>query len=323
MAYVDIPTLDLTSGRGAKASTIQQFKANDEALRDGSGILDDAIVNRHLATDSVNQDSIAAGSIHQGELDVGSEEDSLTAQDADFSFLTSAGSYALSVESSGTPGNGSFQTFEGIETDNTGVFTFGHYVRLINNGSATSNIRTTYINASAPFDIGDGEVKAFVWVLMNGNKIEAISSAPAPTWAYNGPTSIKPDRVKLVNGVLKKYKYNRVIDVDSGDVKKQEVEIGNELKNNDMDIFPHPFILNNITGKRIVILDPPETGYLSEVALAGQSINELLHKDYLRIDNEKIIRKTSVGVTPVKFKWKNTKSRAGEMIKDKNKKIIS
>ncbi len=146
--------------------------------------------------------------------------------------------------------------------------------------------------------------------------IVAISSSTVPPWAYNGPTSIRPDQVKKVAGVLKKYKDVRAVDETTGEVIVERKEIDQSMKNADMNLFPHPFASAQ-PGDQIILLDPPETEYLADLMKAGESINELLHLDYLRISNETITRQVPTGVTPARFTWKNTARRAGEMIRDK------
>lgn len=317
MPYTLVPIGEVTAGNAAKASTMQKFRDNQIGFNDGTGIADDAILNRHLATGSVNQDSIAAGSIHQGELDTSSEEDSRTSEGTT-NALTSAGGFALSVQTRGSAATSSFKAYEGAEgLSGVSISTFGHYVCLVTGNNGSAYAKTFFVNASPPFDLGDGEIPIFTWILMNGQEIECVSTSPAPTWAYNGPTNITPDRVQKVGSELKKFKNIRSIDEETGEVSIQEVEIDMAMKNADIDLLPHPFISNDLTGKQVILLDPPDTGYLLNLHLSGESVNDLIHKDYLRLDNSPINRSVPNGVLASRFRWKNTQSRAGEMIRDK------
>jgi hypothetical protein len=327
MAYSAITAGEVDTDSPITTSLMTKIKDNDISFNDGTGIADDKILNRHLATGSVNQDSIAndsvgqgeilAGAVHQSEVSVSSEVDSITSGSG--TFLTSAGQYALSVEAYGTAGiGGTIEAFEGLRVQNSSAHNaVGHRVMLNIPDNGSVNCRTSYITASPPYDLGDGEIPIFVWIMLDGGIIKAVSVSETPTWAYNGPTNIRPDRVSTSGGITKKYKNVISVDEDSGEITVEEVEITMAMKNADIDIHPHPFYENDLQDKVILLLDPVETEYLLNLHRSGESINELLHKDYLRLDNTPINRATPTGVIPSKFKWKNTQSRAGAMIKDR------
>ena len=307
MAYSAITNGEIDTDSPITTALMTKYRDNIDAMRDGTGINDDTILQRH----------IAAGAIHQGELDTGGPEEDSTTGSA--SFLTSAGQYGFSHQVKGNS-TSDWTSLSGVSNEVATLGTYGHYVYLVVDGSGTAYSQIRYVNASAPFDLGDGEIPLFAWILLDSNgNIESISTSDAPPWAYNGPTIITPDRVGVVGGNLKKFRNIKTIDEDTGDITVKEKEIDMSMKNSDIDVFPHPFIANDLTNKSVVILDPPDTLYLKELREAGQSVNELLHEDYLRLDNAPINRSVPNGVLPSKFKWKNSRSRAGEMMKDKKR----
>lgn len=116
-----------------------------------------------------------------------------------------------------------------------------------------------YINASPPFDLGDGEVAGFFYVMVN-NQGDIVSTyiANVPPFAYNGPTKIKADHICPVT--KKKYRTvyaRRTLEeaMDGAPLKLTREEITNEMKNRDMNVIPHPFP-DKPPGHTVVLLDP-------------------------------------------------------------------
>ena len=187
--------------------------------------------------------------------------------------------------------------------------------------STTVTIYQRYIEASPPYDLGDGDVPCFTFVKMNTqNEILSVYSASVPPWAYNGPTSVTPDRVDIdENGILRKYK-NVMISKptppwEGGDVAiweagpiYQEREIDNSIKNADMDLIPHPFG-QLAEGERVVILDPCcDMGvHLSALNNSGDSVAEMVTKGYIEL-GDTINCCVPREVTAVRASWKNNGS---------------
>lgn len=86
------------------------------------------------------------------------------------------------------------------------------YISLIrrNNAAGARNIGinsdVTYVQASPPYDLGDGEIPLFVFVKLDADgKMSQLSASIDPPWMYNGPT--KTNYNKRVNG--KKYRLEK------------------------------------------------------------------------------------------------------------------
>lgn len=185
---------------------------------------------------------------------------------------------------------------------------------------------STYITASKPYDMGDGEIPLFVFAeIDNGTgEVRSVTIAEDPPWAYNGPTNTRPDY--YINGKG----YQRKINLPMGreqamgspaameaylDAMRSpvfsEVEISQSIKNADMNIIPHSWIAQDLFGKTIVMLDPvsPITEDLLALHLCGEDVGSLIVNSKLKIDNSGLIRKCPDAVLPVAYNWKLTHNK--------------
>lgn len=279
----------------------------------------EAVTTATIRAGAVGNTELASAAVKQGNLSTTDEENSTTTVNQ--LITTSAGKYGFSpmTKLSTSSGLDGWQSHAGVagDYDSTLTSTYQSLISLSdgNSGSVTIYGRITYINSSPPFNIGDGEIPLFTWALLDSSgNIISVQTSEVPPWAYNGPTDIMHDRTDKTTG--RKYKTVYEIDEDSGLLLESEIEITQDLKNRDMSLIPHPFASKK-SDQTVILLDPVETGYLFDVKKGGQSINELLHNDYLRLDNTPLSRSAPQGVTPTRFKWKNTQRRSGEMIRDR------
>jgi hypothetical protein len=166
-------------------------------------------------------------------------------------------------------------------------------IHLTANTAGTASAQQRYIQASPPYDLGDGDIPLFVFAVVNSKgEVESTYVAEDPPWAHNGPTDIAPDFYQDGRG------YKRV--------RGKIIEVTKEFKNSDIGIVPHPFTLNDLTGKTVVLLDPVSDLMLSlrEMNHSGESVCDLLHEGKLIVGNLPIARKTPRGVLPVDVKWR-------------------
>lgn len=151
-----------------------------------------------------------------------------------------------------------------------------------------------YITSSPPFDLGDGEVGGFLFLLLNSSgDTVAHYSADVPPWAYNGPTDIKSVRRDPMTG--KKYRRKQMRSLkelmDGATPEYSFEEITHQIKNADMDLIPHPFGIIPDDYK-VVLVDPMDNRLrkLIEYQNIG-GINEIaeeIMKGKIYADNEKI-----------------------------------
>ncbi len=186
----------------------------------------------------------------------------------------------------------------------------------------------TYVTASRPYNMGDGEIGQFIFAIIDNTtgKVESVYSAPEAPWHYNGKTDI---RGKLrADG--KKYRVRRdmsdipfaVSSIANDPVKMAEYVaafnaaptldelITPELCQKDMPDIPHPFMGNDLTGKTVVMLDPVSdlNHELYEMCTNHDEfdLNQLLHDGYITVGNSDIGRVSPNGVLVPSFKWKQT-----------------
>jgi len=250
----------------------------------------------------------------------------------------------------------------------------------LSRSGGTSYARQRYVQACEPYNLGDGEVPLFTYLLINATgAIDAIYAGPEAPFHLNGPTDIRaeyydamrrgwrwqdikeptfapedltdyisaaryagwrgvlPEEASLerflqtgrrdtfTNGTLfstvrtwRDLCAEQSIAVEQvfGDllvpsyevVGREQIEITQAMKQRDMAMIPHPFLGNDLTGKTVVLLDPvcDTTWRLAEYHENGVSPNELLHDDYLRIDNTALNRASPPGVMVVPYRWKLT-----------------
>lgn len=294
------------------ATFFTKMKDNFDALRDGSGF--------NLNNDVIPYGAIASGAVGQTELKTTTEEDSKSGSGTQL-IVTSAGEYGfVPVAKSSTTNTTNMGVLGGVMDDVSllGVTSYTSYISISSSTLYTTYGQTRYVTASPPYDLGDGQIDLFAWVLIgSNNQIKAIQTSITPPWAYNGPTDIRPD--KTVKG--KKIKTKKEINEQTGEIVTKEFEITMAFKNSDMNLIPHPFV-NLEENDTVILLDPPDMGYLAECREAGLSINSLLHDDYLRVDNVPINRASPIGVTPCRFKWRDTQRKAGAAVADRRQAAV-
>ena len=199
-----------------------------------------------------------------------------------------------------------------------GTTLLNRFTMGVSGPAGTVTARQRYVQASPPYDIGDGECHSFIFLVIDNStgKIEAGYHAPDPVWANNGPTCIHPTYKR--NG--KSYRIKQMIDKsksfeDPDRFTSIEQEINNEFKNSDMALHPHPFQGNDLTGKSIVLIDPNcDIVYKAEQMKGWEesALEELFHNDYVRFGNEHIKGRCTPcthginEVMVVKPKWKNS-----------------
>ncbi len=135
--------------------------------------------------------------------------------------------------------------------------TFAQYfVTTLDVGTMTVQYR--YVQASPPYDLGDGEIPTFIFAMIenvSGN-IKSVWMAADPPWANNGPTNIRPDFVR--DGVP--FVIEKIIDesktlLNPLRIIETEREVTLDYKNTDMPLIPHPFFGNDLVNNSVVLID--------------------------------------------------------------------
>lgn len=312
----------LSEGSGNWRLTSYIKAASQFSTRAGS----ETLTNKTIDCDSntvtnVGQDEISASAVGQGELKTttASGSQNISAGSNDTITLT-GGTYSWWTLSNVPTGGDPNLVFGGGSDTAAGV------IGLYNAAGNTAQVHRDerYIQASPPYNLGHGDIPLFVFVLFDGSAIVGIDVAPDPTWAYHGPTDIRPQRIDRATG--KKYRsYREVAGVPfkqairdatvmrrvmAGDIPVSlvEREITHEIKNRDMNLWPHPWSLNDMTGKTVVLLEPTAP-LMDRLAMlqAEAGAREVLQiiEPYLSIDNTPLAYTTPSGVIACRASWKS------------------
>lgn len=295
-----------------------------EAKLDANSVSIDKMQNN-----SVDQAEIVSGAIHQSELSTAVATNNFTvntgtaigAISVDRQVM-SGGQYAFQprTETTNDTGN-SEQAFFCYGAIFNGTYALNNYIAMVSvgdgGGAAAYNgeARSRYIDASAPWNMGHGDIGLFVFLRVNASKkVTGVSIASAPVWGYNGKTSIVPDRVsKILNEKGEKIcvrKYKKVISPDSKVILPPwrggnpslwnqaaaeayasapivEVEIDHAMKNADMNDIPHPF-LDLSPDESVVLVDPTSSfiDNLADLYKVEESLGRLFLDGYIILDNE-------------------------------------
>lgn len=317
-----------------------QNQANFTALAEGAASapsilyaalnLSNDIVAGDIATNAVGQSEIAANAVGQAELKTSTGSVSTTGT---ANFTLPGAQYGLYPTLKKTAGAGNITAQ--LATNYAVTTSQVANIYLVAAG-VSLQAHQRYITASAPFNLGNGDIPIFVFAMIDTNTGDVIGTyvADTPPWFYNGRprNTFDPKKYKRKFDLktdpendkkkIKIYRENYFYDQPRELPNKEtdfatyleavnnpqfeEIEITPAMKNLDMDIIPHPFMGNDLTGKSIVLLDP--VGSMAEKMRdlhdMGESVADLLHGRYLLIDNEDAGAISPVGVKTHKVKWK-------------------
>lgn len=285
----------------------------------------------NIGSGNITQTYMGASSIGQGQLKTTSGEVSSSSGTA--SLLTLPGGAFGFYAQTRKDFSGS-ASVEMVDTQIIGT-TSASYITLYAEGANSVYAKQTYVQASPPYDLGDGEIPLFIFAEIDSSTGDVVSAyeAPEAPWHYNGPTNIKADYYNKSGAGYQRKKDATEIDsamVAAGhakglsrasakalsilayqdylaafnEAKDVEVEISQDIKNADMDLISKP--MSGTANTTVVMLDP-----VSDLgaSLAGMkkhdefNINELLHDGDLIITDE-VVRAGPQGVPVHSYKWR-------------------
>ncbi len=307
---------------------IRTFQTADLEQTGGS----EAVTSATIRAGAVDQAAIGAAAVGQGELKTTTGIVS-TASTSEVLLTLPGGQYGFYPETRET-GDGMGVSISSTSTQQGS--TFGSFIIAVVASSGTGYLQQRYIQASPPYDLGNGAIPLFVFALIDNVTGDVISTyvAEDPPWANNGPTNIRPDFTG-VDG--KKYQKVKQLIMDYGnytEAKKvlttQQLydrmindeyvdrELTQAIKQADMPLMPHPFgdlrkrdTDGNDLGPldaTVVMLDPlgKLTTALQPLIHDGgaSEIAEALHAGYMNIGNTDNGAKAPPGVMPVDVRFK-------------------
>lgn len=312
--YLDYPNLTNVAVQGG---TIVNGSIQKPALAtpciDGANIESNSIGASHILAGAVAQSEIASGAVHQGQLNTSMGEVSGTISG---NLTLPGGTYGFYPQTKGSVGfSGSIIIADDPST------TYLTYINIgVNSGTAYAQQR--YINSSPPYSIEGIDYDLFLFLLMRNNQILGCYSAFDPPWAHNGPTKTAADFYdkkgaawQIVKEIpeeihtLKNSDRSEFIQ-ETRKIKPIYRRVTQSIKNQDMPLIPHPF-LSMQPGDQVVLIAPDQSGVymdLCDAFRSGESVVELIHDDYLRIDNQAVDSTGKPpGVNLNRIKWKNSK----------------
>jgi hypothetical protein len=299
-----------------------------------AAIPDGSVTEVKLASNAVTQVKMADAAVGQAELKTATGNVS-TLSTSGVLLTLPGGAYGFYPQlAQGAPGDTSYWGWDftnslgkqaGSVTGTT--FTASIYLATSNPGdSAIASQR--YIQASPPYNLGDGDVPLFVFAIVDNGTGAVLSTyvAPEPPWANNGPTIIRPQfEDKQGRGFRRRrvmpFPWAQAKDAPAkraqfiaalANPQTEVYEITQAVKQADMPLIPHPFQGNDMTGKTVVLIDPVSQmcerllRLHEEFDSTGESVGALFHGDYLRVSNTPLNRAKPPGVIAVAANWKLT-----------------
>ena len=198
-------------------------------------------------------------------------------------------------------------------------------ISLLTSSGGTAFARQPYIQASPPYDLGDGAIPMFIFLDVDSlGNVRSLYAAPEAPWHYNGFTDIRANRKDKVSGRSWKKTPQILAELNELNTTKAEairdglftretlaerlisdplveIELTQAIKNADMNIIPHPFLGNDLRNSKIIMLDPvsPTTEKLLTLHDDGENISELIHGGKITFGNTALNRATPSGVMAV------------------------
>lgn len=290
-------------------------------------LANDYIVSAMIAAQQVTQAKLGNSSVGQSQLKGTSGEVSTTAASTLLTLPGGLYGFYPQIRANAASSNNASATIGGAAGGSQSGITWGSTyltrIELSANGF-TSFAQQVYVQASPPYDLGDGQVHGFIFALVDsGGNVIATYAADDPPWANNGPTDIRAHGYNADGSAYQMRRGTKIKRSDlrsSPDLIKQymaelsaaapkKVKLTQAMKNADMELIPHPFIGNDMSGRTVVLLDACSdmVAELAALKSSGESIGDLLHSEYIKISNEKLDRSGPAGVMCVSPSWRQSK----------------
>jgi hypothetical protein len=307
-AYTTISDATATAGKAMEQWKLRALRDNPIAITEGSS-----------GAPKIQTAALNASCVTQGKLNTSLQQSTGSATgNTDIAFT--GGTYTLGWGIANT------DTGSTIHAYNTAAYTAG----IANNStSVTWYFQARYINATAPYNLGDGDIALFMYAeITPGGDVVRVDCADAPPWYYNGPNRYDPRKVIERDG--KKYMRQKRVIVEQGDFKRAtsagmradeflarlktdddvDTEITHAIKNRDMLLIPHPF--GAVAPGNTVVLINPVDPLTDRLALLHESPDEispadLIMRGEIKIGNQAVSVNSPGSVMPVSARWKSKK----------------
>lgn len=330
VAWTTIPNTDVDPDSPVTTSLMTALRDNPQAIAEGAASAP-RVVEAGLAA-AVQGKLVTNGNTHDhngGDGNPIAQGALKTALQQTYVFVNSGTPYTITYT------GGTWNLLGGFAVSNFNntnfylhpVYSAAYQNQLVFYSSTTAGylrFQSRYIQASPPYDFGDGVVPLFVFVLIEKttNKIIAVDIAADPPWANNGPTNIRPDfykngqpmqyirpRVDILNKAARAQALKELEDHRRGVKRLPTRAITTAFKNSDMAVVPHPFIGTYDSAKHVIVMPDPVSnmmGHLSDLYDAGEDVSKIVADKNLVLGNTPLQRKMPPDVMPVSIRWKQT-----------------
>ena len=157
-----------------------------------------ALANGDAGAPSIVQAAMGAASIGQAELKTTTSENTTTSTASNVTLAGGEYSFLLSVKISTSSWNAVGYGGTTGGNPSTAVTTYATIMTFgSTNAAATASIQHRHVDASPPYDLGDGLVPLFVFLSIDKatGKIVGTSTSIDGPWHNNGPTHIRTERI--------------------------------------------------------------------------------------------------------------------------------
>lgn len=310
-------TASTITGQGTLATLNSVATANIDNL---------AVTGAKMASATITQSKMAASSIGQGQMKTtqGTVSVSLPLNSFGLTPVLPGGSYGFmplvySDHASDVDFRNFYKTSASTSQQPPGAYFFNKSLSVVRNGYA----KVRYVQASPPYDLGDGEIKLFIFVEVDNTTGDIIRTyaAPEAPWHYSGPTDIRAEfyddqgrgfrSVRDTSGLPFTREQAR-LDPAKLELYMSELsraprifeEITQEIKNADMALIPAPMVAT--PDSTVVLLDPVSPLLEGLAALSEQdedtSVCEMIHKGDIIVTNTSVNRAGPPGINVVRFR---------------------
>lgn len=329
MVWTVIPDSDIDPDSPVTTGLMTALRDNTTAQANGdSGAPKNA--DASFSTNSINGNKLVSNTVGQSQIGsnaVGQSELKTTTSDQSVSIAVSSDSF-ISV----TGGRNSMGLFrDGSDNFIADRIYMGSSTRVgfrnnTSGSSKTAYVYSSYVQASPPYNLGDGDIPLFVYVEVENvtGKPLSISVAPEASWHYNGDTDIVASRKE---GARSWKEVPQIIsDLNDANMTKQEsvrlgiytreeiasrlisdpkteIELTQGIKNADMNVVPHPYVGRSMRNSTMVMFDPvsSKTEMLLKMHDDGEKILKLIEDGKIQFGNTALDRVMPNGIIAVDF----------------------
>src|SRR6185437_3048659 len=243
-----------------------------------------------------------AGSVHQSTLNTTAGTVSVgpnPGNQVGAALILPGGQYGFWPQTGGTTDNYWAAGIYGADNSGLGVSGAAGAAAYISltvygvSGPPVASATQRYIQGSPPYDLGDGPVHGFLFLLLQrgtGRPFAMYSAQEAP-WIYNGPTDVRPYRIDDRGRKFRRVsrKSTTLDEVRAGRATMQdylraphemlEHEITQATYHADMPLMPHPFLDFDPEKHIVILLDPMHEliGRLLQEQNEGADVHSLLY----------------------------------------------